>query len=165
MAFQRKYSRLEFKPTHTDTCHKRIHRVCKQTIYNVINDWLAYGYVRKRGNNVIVNHRSGHLHQEHWEVLEKIVIEKPWLFYGFWRFFAYWRPHFYVFWFKNLEKSKQSDKFWYFLIKMQWPWLKVSEKRLPRSFRSRLRAPQSSTVGWGTIWTFSGRPGLTLGEG
>lgn len=63
-----------------DTCHSRIKRVRKQTIYNVINDFLAWGYVRKRGRKIRRNHRRGHLRAEHWSNLENIVLAEPFLF-------------------------------------------------------------------------------------
>ena len=63
-----------------DTCHKRIRRVRKQTVYNVIHDWLAYGYIRQRGHNRVVNHRDGHFLDAHWPTLERIITDTPWLY-------------------------------------------------------------------------------------
>ena len=63
-----------------DTCHRRIKRVTKQTVYNCINDFLAWGYVRKRGRNEMRNHRQGHLPVIHWPKLKSIVLEDPSLF-------------------------------------------------------------------------------------
>ena len=64
-----------------DTCHKRIRRVRKQTVYNVIHDWLAYGYIRQRGHNRVVNHRDGHFLDAHWSTLKNYcwhTVTLPW---------------------------------------------------------------------------------------
>ena len=63
-----------------DTCHARIKRVKKTCVYDVINDYLAWGYVRQRGRNITKNHRRGHLRTEHWASLERLIKEKPYLY-------------------------------------------------------------------------------------
>ena len=56
MAFQRVITNLQFYSKHghvSPSNKKNALRVRKQTVYNCINDFLAWGYVRKRGRNTI----------------------------------------------------------------------------------------------------------------
>ena len=61
------------------TCHYLIGRVSKQTIYNAVNDFLAWRYVRERPPNRRPI-REGTLVDQDWNKLVQIILDKPWLY-------------------------------------------------------------------------------------
>ena len=63
-----------------DTCQSRIARVGKQCVYNTITDFLAWGYIRERQSNLGRCPKAGRMLPEDWMQLERIVLDKPWLY-------------------------------------------------------------------------------------